>query len=408
MPNSIGSEVVPSAWDTEYEWKVILLLALGLGLVGLDRWIIAPLFPFMMSELQLSYQDLGNTVGALAIVWGVSSICTGHLADQIGRRKVAIPALVIFSLMSALTGMVTGAVSLLLVRGIMGASEGAYLPACTAAASEASAPSRRGRGLGFVLCTLPLMGLGIGPIVATQLLRLLPSWRWVFGLVAVPGLILAVFLYRVLRESGHYRASSKAVPWSQVIRSKNIMVAVALMICAMSCIFVLGAMVPSYLVDYLKLSPERMGIIISALGAGGCAGNFLLPMVSDYIGRKMTVFCASIISSVSVLVLIHIGAAFWPLYVTLFMVSMFSFGILATSAGPIAAEALTPELVSTAVGIIAGAGEIFGGGVAPIIAGFVADHYGIQRVLYIGLVGCGSAIFISLLLTETAPRVGRR
>ena len=32
-------------WDTSYEWKAVLLLSLGFGLVGLDRWIIAPLLP---------------------------------------------------------------------------------------------------------------------------------------------------------------------------------------------------------------------------------------------------------------------------------------------------------------------------------------------------------------------------
>ena len=34
-------------WDTSYEWKAVTLLGLGFGLVGLDRWIIAPLFPCM-------------------------------------------------------------------------------------------------------------------------------------------------------------------------------------------------------------------------------------------------------------------------------------------------------------------------------------------------------------------------
>ena len=36
-------------WDTSYEWKAVLLLGLGFGLVGLDRWIIAPLFPCMVA-----------------------------------------------------------------------------------------------------------------------------------------------------------------------------------------------------------------------------------------------------------------------------------------------------------------------------------------------------------------------
>ena len=40
----------PQTWDTDYEWKAVLLLGLGFGLVGLDRWIIAPLFPCMAAN----------------------------------------------------------------------------------------------------------------------------------------------------------------------------------------------------------------------------------------------------------------------------------------------------------------------------------------------------------------------
>jgi len=52
-----------------YEWKAVALLTVGFGLVGLDRWIIAPLFPSIMRDLRLSYQDLGNIIGILGITW---------------------------------------------------------------------------------------------------------------------------------------------------------------------------------------------------------------------------------------------------------------------------------------------------------------------------------------------------
>ena len=81
--------------DTSYEWKAVTLLGFGFGLVGLDRWIIAPLFPFMMRDLNLGYQDLGNVVGALGLLWGVFAIISGRLSDTIGHRKVLIPALVL-------------------------------------------------------------------------------------------------------------------------------------------------------------------------------------------------------------------------------------------------------------------------------------------------------------------------
>ena len=47
-------------WDTSYEWKAVALLGLGFGLVGLDRWIIAPLFPFIVADLGLADGDVGR------------------------------------------------------------------------------------------------------------------------------------------------------------------------------------------------------------------------------------------------------------------------------------------------------------------------------------------------------------
>jgi fucose permease len=60
--------------------------------------------------------------------------------------------------------------------------------------------------------------------------------------------------------------------------------------------------------------------------------------------------------------------------------------------------------MSSSVGVIAGAGEIFGGGVAPVIAGFVAQHYGIAQIFVIPLIGSGVGLLFSLALHETAPR----
>lgn len=51
-----------------------------------------------------------------------------------------------------------------------------------------------------------------------------------------------------------------------------------------------------------------------------------------------------------------------------------------------------------------GAGEIFGGGVAPIIAGTVAQRYGIQSILWVAISGVALAIFVCAFPRETAPR----
>ena len=56
--------------------------------------------------------------------------------------------------------------------------------------------------------------------------------------------------------------------------------------CAMSCVFVLSAMVPMYLVNVLQLTPAQMGVVTSAIGFGGFFGQFGWPGLSDRFGRK--------------------------------------------------------------------------------------------------------------------------
>jgi hypothetical protein len=60
--------------------------------------------------------------------------------------------------------------------------------------------------------------------------------------------------------------------------------------------------------------------------------------------------------------------------------------------------------VSSAIGLVVGAGEIFGGGVAPAIAGFVGQNYGIQNILWMPLIGVALGILVCAFLTETAPK----
>src|SRR6266566_500532 len=202
--------------DTSYEWKAVTLLGLGFGLVGLDRWIIAPLFPFMMKDLHLSYQDLGNLVGILGVCWGVFAAVMGGISDKIGRRKVLIPAIFAFSILSGLSGLATGLVSLILIRAVMGLTEGSYCPTSFAATNEASEPKRRGFNLGVQQCTFALFGLGVGPILAT------------------PGLIVGALMYWVIRDVAPAKGQSgttEKTRWAEIFRSRNIILSMGALLC---------------------------------------------------------------------------------------------------------------------------------------------------------------------------------
>ncbi|SAK69036.1 major facilitator transporter [Caballeronia catudaia] len=398
-------------WDTSYEWKAVTLLALGFGLVGLDRWLIAPLFPSIMKDLHLTAQDVGNCIGILGLSWGVFAALMGGISDKIGRRKVLIPAIIAFSLLSGFSGVAGGLASLLAVRALMGVAEGSFCPTSFAATADASHPKRRGFNLGLQQSGFALFGLALSPIIATQLLGVV-SWRWVFALVSIPGLILGLAMYFVIREPKAMAEPAAARPapgnWRDVLKSRNIPVAMVALFCAMTGVFVLGAMLPLYLTDYLSLDTQRMGIVVSAIGFGGFVGQFGLPGLSDIVGRRLASIAGFAGTAIMLYVFRGVGAQPLILFIVLFVASFFTLGLVALLSGPVATEAAPVGMVSTAIGIVVGAGEIFGGGVAPALAGFVATKFGIQNIMWLPIFAVLLGIGVSLFLEETAPAKLRR
>ena len=397
-----------SPWDTSYEWKTVALLGIGFGLVGLDRWIIASLFPAMANDLGLPEGEIGRLAGILGILWGVFAIFSGRLSDAIGHRKVLIPAIILFSLMSGLSGMVQSLVGLVWIRAIMGAMEGTYCPTSFTAVAAASKPQRRGFNQGLQQSGFALMGFAVGPIIATQLLNVV-SWRWVFWICAIPGFIVGLLLYFHLREPKDTQAGAligatqASGSWLEVLKTPNIVVCMAALLCAMACVFVLGAMVPVYLTNALQLAPTEVGLVASALGFGGFFGQFGWPGLSDRFGRKPLAILGFIGATLSVWWFASLEAAVLPLFVALFVCSFFCLGNVALITGPIATESAPRGLISAAIGVVVGAGEIFGGGIAPIIAGNVTDRFGLPSSLNVALIGVALGIVVCLFLRETAP-----
>jgi MFS family permease len=177
--------------------------------------------------------------------------------------------------------------------------------------------------------------------------------------------------------------------------------------CAMSCIFVLGGLLPTYLSDApvmaKQLTPQQVGFIASALGFGGFVGQFGIPGISDLLGRRITSVLAFIGAAVTLWLFMQLGPTPGSLFGVLFLVSFFSLGNVALITGPIATESAPPGLISSAIGLVVGAGEVFGGGVAPSIAGFVGQNYGIQNILWMPLIGVIAGIVVCVFLKETAP-----
>jgi MFS family permease len=403
-------------WDTSYEWKIILLLSITFGLVGLDRFVLPIILQSpnstMGKDLGLTPQDGGTLAGYLGMAWGISAFVMGYLADRVGRRAVLVPAILVFSLMSAFSGLAGSVTALVLVRVIMGVSEGPVASTGVAVAVEASKPSRRGMNNGIFQCMISLFGLALAPLIATRLLNS-HSWHSVFMIVGAPGVIVAIVMWFVVREplkradTGH---GSGGAPFLSMFAHRNAKVAPLTLICAMGGIFVIAAMLTAYLTAPvgagLGLDPVTAGNVFSAVGIGGCIGQFAMPALSDIIGRKLSTLASYILAAAFLYFFTQAGPHnTTTLWILLFFASMFNFAALAILAGPVAAEAAPPGMLASMAGFVIFAGEFVGGGISPIIAGRIAGgEYGLKGALYFAACGLVLGFIVALFLKETAPR----
>ena len=125
-----------------YAYTVVLVQWFIWGFVALDRNIITYLFPLIIPELKMDFTQVGLTMSVLGVGWAVGGLLFGGLSDKYGRKTIVMPATIIFSVLSWLTGVVGSVGQLIAIRGIMGIPEGAYMPAAAATIVEESTPTR--------------------------------------------------------------------------------------------------------------------------------------------------------------------------------------------------------------------------------------------------------------------------
>lgn len=388
------------------ELASVAVLALGFGLVGIDRFLISAMFPSIARDLGLGYSDIGTIAGALALAWGVAALVMGNMADRIGRKKVLVGSLFVFSLLIGASGLATGLMGLVLVRVIMGFADGAFTPASISATIQASPPERHGRNIGIQQMTLTFFGLGLSPLIVTALLNVI-DWRWIFSIFLAPGLILAWFTWKIIPDPETTKAfaeRSSLADWKAVLSYSNIRVLMLLMLCWLTCLITTSAFLPSYLIDHLRLSSMQMGAIMSAIGIGAAAGTLTLPWLSDKIGRKPVMLMATAGTVLSLLMLNSLGATVPLLFAALFMVHFFNNAAITLTVGPICSETVPTSLMATASGVVIAAGELLGGGLAPIMAGQFAERFGIGDLLWLPIAALTFAFLLCLLLKETLPK----
>lgn len=405
------ADLTERAVNADREFGTVAVLALGFGLVGIDRFLIVTLFPVIAKDLALGYGAIGTITGALSIAWGVAALVMGNLSDRIGRRPVLVGSLLVFSTLIGASGLAVGLLSLVLVRIVMGLADGAFTPASIAATLAVSPERRRGLNIGIQQMTGLLFGLGFAPLLVTTLLDVI-NWRWIFVIFVVPGFVVAFLVARLVPAKAAAPDPDGATrsgrgDFADVLRFRNIRLLMVLMLAWLTTLISVSAFLPNFMLDHLGLPMEQMGRVMSAIGFGGALGTIVLPALSDRIGRKPVTLLGATGALLSIGILSQVGANVPALFACLFVAMGCVMALITLTVGPICEETVPAGLGATASGVVIATGELFGGGIAPMLGGAVAARFGIEHILWLPMATLAIAILVASALTETRPARAR-
>ena len=396
-----------SAHSGGYELTVVLLLGLAFGFAYFDRMALTYLGPFVQKDLGLSNEQLGWANSGLSATWALGAFLIGRWSDAIGLRKpFLIGALMFFSLCSVLSGFAWSFGTLLATRIVMGLAEGPFLPICLAIIAAASADGRRGLNSGVVQNTFgSIIGNALAPFVLVRI-AVAYGWQSAFFVAGIPGLILALLIWRFIKEPP---AETHAGPGAR--SSLLALLAVPNMwLCALMSCFAVGSIVigsifmPLYLAGPRGYDPLAWGNIMTWVGFSPAAGGIVVTFLSDRLGRKPPLIVFAFAMAVAPAALLWFHGSVTMLTVLMFL-SWMGLGTFPLFMGVIPGETIGRAQAATAMGLVVMIGELTGGVFGPPIAGRLADSLGLDVTLYIqgGMALCGG--LIALFVRETNPRV---
>jgi EmrB/QacA subfamily drug resistance transporter len=198
------------------KWLALGLLSTVQFMVVLDIAIVNVALPSIKVDLGFSQENLQWVISAYALVFGGFLLLGGRAADLLGRRRIFLVGVVVFTIASFLAGMAWSEGSLIGARAVQGLGAAIISPA---ALSILSTTFREGRERNIALGVWGAVG-GFGAAAGVLLGGVLTdalSWEWIFFVnvpVGVAAFVIAPFL---LSESRDARVSSFDVPGAVLV-----------------------------------------------------------------------------------------------------------------------------------------------------------------------------------------------
>ncbi len=160
-------------------WLVVYIVCLGELVTVVDTTIVNVAMPTIQRALHLSLASLQWVINADTLLFGGFLLLGGRLADMLGRKRVFLSGLLLFTLASLVNGLASDGTMLIVSRAAQGLGSAMLTPAALSIVTTTfEDDGQRAKALsvwGTVVATAASLGLVLGGVL-TQLL----SWRWIF------------------------------------------------------------------------------------------------------------------------------------------------------------------------------------------------------------------------------------
>jgi len=341
--------------------------------------VIAVILPIITTSLGLTLSQAGALASARTLMAGVASFPSGFLADLASRRHILL-GLCIGMIGLACLGLSAAASFpiLLIFMGLAGLGGGWFHPQSLAILS-ARYREQKAFALG-VHDSSANLGEVIGPLAIGLLLTFF-DWRTTLQIWAIPGLMIGL-LYGFLGAEGgvtvpRARDYRKAV-WEDVLKNPAVFGLVTVSTLRAMGQTALAVFLPLYLSLHLKLAAGVVGAYMSILFLFAGIAPVFVGWIADRFGYAVLIIVFSVLSFATILAIPSVSSG-W-----LLAAALGALGALLWALRPVivsAAMAAAPQqLTGSIVAFIYGAnmGVSF---LVPILAGVVADAYGLPMAL---------------------------
>ena len=181
------------------KWWTLAAVSVPLFMIMLDNTVVNVALPTIQKDFGIEVGALEWVVTGYALSFAVLMLSGGKVADMVGRRRVFVAGLAIFTLASLLCGFAGNAELLIAARVLQGVGSACMMPASLSIIVATFPPRERGTALG-IWAGVSATALAVGPLVGGLITEHI-GWNWIFFINVPVGIIGLVFARLVIVES---------------------------------------------------------------------------------------------------------------------------------------------------------------------------------------------------------------